>query len=460
MPDLKTEWSNIKAKIKEDFDLSIVAYNNFIKPLDIKRVSDENVFIVIPFNKDDSIDIDYYNKRFLNMIQIAIAENTGHEYEVIFINNNNESSSPELNLNNNKEDFPVQNTGENLSKGLSYANLKEDYTFDDFVVGKNNDFAYSAAVAVAENPGFLYNPLFLYGGPGVGKTHLMQAIGHYILMKNPSMRVLYVTSEQFTNELIKAIGRGTQDTDNFKKKYRNLDVLLIDDIQFIQGKESTQEEIFHTLNELHASNRAIVITSDKPPKDLKTLEERLRSRFEMGLMADIGFPNYETRAAILTQNFKKNGMPVKDDIIDYIASNITSNIRELTGATNKLNLISKNRELTLEIVKENIKEYINENNSRKITMDDIINEVCDYYSVTRDDINSSKRSQDITHPRQVATYLCRILTDNSQELIGQDVGKRYHSTVINSFNKISKEITNNPRTAAEIEEIKSRLSSK
>ena len=453
MSDLSADWNEIKQKIKEEFNISDIAYKTFIKPLEIKRVSDENVFIVIPFDKDNSIDIDYYNKRYVEMLKVGIAENTGREYEVIFINKNNEETDP-------PEEVPDINPGiisinEYKRKNDNNVYLKNEYTFDNFVVGKNNEFAHAAALAVAENPGQIYNPLFIYGGPGVGKTHLMQAIGHYIHSNNPAAKILYVTSEQFTNELVKSLQ--IKDTDNFKKKYRNLDVLLIDDIQFIQGKESTQEEIFHTFNELHSANKAIIISSDKPPKDLKTLEERLRSRFEMGLMADINFPDYETRAAILRQNFEKNNMAVSDEIIDYIASNIRSNIRELNGAINKLNLISRNKELTLDMVKNNISEYINENNSHKLTMDDIINEVCLYYSVSREDIDSSKRSQDIAHPRQIATYLCRTMTDNSQELIGKAVGNRDHSTVINSFNKISKEIINNPKTAAEIEEIKAKL---
>ena len=462
MPDLRDNWTNIKIKLKEEFNISDIAYKNFIKPLEIKRMSDETIFIEIPFDTDNSIDIDYYNRRYMQIIQVAIAESTGKEYEICFINRNNDDPSYDEEIKNDHYDINANNIEEtrsgqinSINNNNTFANLNNEYTFDNFIVGKNSQLAHSAALAVADNPGVRYNPLFIHGGPGVGKTHLMQAIGNYILSRKPSTKVLYVTSEQFTNELVKSIQNGSMVA--FKKKYRNIDVLLIDDIQFIQRKEGTQEEIFHTFNELHSAKKQIVITSDKPPRELKTLEERLRSRFEEGIMADISFPDYETRAAILRQNFERKNMEVSDDIIDYIASNITSNIRELNGATNKLNLISRNRDLTLELVKENISEYISDNNLHKTTMDDIIDVVCSYYSVSRDDINSSKRSKEIAHPRQVATYLCRILTDKSQEMIGKAVGNRDHSTVINSINKISEEINNNSNTAAEIDEIRSKL---
>nr|MCR5451712.1 chromosomal replication initiator protein DnaA [Lachnospiraceae bacterium] len=361
MQDLIADWESIKDNLKEEFGISDTAFKTFIKPLEIKKISDENVFILIPFDQENSIGIDYYNKRYVEMLRVAIDEYTGREYEVVFV----------IRKKTDEETGEINNT--DPSKGRIYPDLKSEYTFENFVVGKNNEFAHSAAVAVAENPGQDYNPLFLYGGPGVGKTHLMHAIGHYILSNDPSLSVLYVTSEQFTNDLIKSLKTGSQAMDAFRKKYRNLDVLLLDDIQFIQNKDSTQEEFFHTFNELHSANKAIIISSDKPPKELKTLEERLKSRFDMGMIADIKPPDYETRAAILRQNFEKYNLDISDDVIDYIASNIKSNIRELTGATNKLKLISLNNELTLDIVKRNISDFINESNEHKLTMDDIIN---------------------------------------------------------------------------------------
>lgn len=446
MPDLYADWENLKDSLKDEFGITDPAFKTFIKPLKIKKVSDENVFIIIPFDQENSIGIDYYNRKYMEMLRVAIEEHTGREYEVVFIVRKKEDEEAPA------EDNEVKQVNSRVS-----SELKNEYTFENFVVGKNNEFAHSAAVAVAENPGQDYNPLFLYGGPGVGKTHLMHAIGHSILSKDPTLSVLYVTSEQFTNDLIKSLKIGSQAMDSFRKKYRNLDVLLLDDIQFIQNKDSTQEEFFHTFNELHSANKAIIISSDKPPKELKTLEERLKSRFDMGMIADIKPPDYETRAAILRQNFEKYNMDVSDDIIDYIASNIRSNIRELTGATNKLKLISINNDLTIDVVKRNISDFINESNEHKLSMEDIINEVCSYYNVSREDINSSKRSQDIAYPRQIATYLCRTMTDNSQQMIGKAVGNRDHSTVISSITKITNEIINNPNTASDIEELKRRL---
>ncbi len=442
MRDLIADWEILKDNLKEEFGITDPAFKTFIKPLVIKKISDENVFIIIPFDQENSIGIDYYNRKYMQMLRVAIEEYTGREYEVVFI------------VRKNSEEDRIADNNEIKQDNRISADLKNEYTFENFVVGKNNEFAHSAAVAVAENPGQDYNPLFLYGGPGVGKTHLMHAIGHSILSKDPTLHVLYVTSEQFTNDLIKSLKTGSQAMDSFRKKYRNLDVLLLDDIQFIQNKESTQEEFFHTFNELHSANKAIIISSDKPPKELKTLEDRLTSRFDMGMIADIKPPDYETRAAILRQNFEKYNMDISDDIIDYIASNIRSNIRELTGATNKLKLISLNNDLTIDVVKKNLSDFINESNEHKLSMEDIINEVCTYYNVSREDINSSKRSQDIAHPRQIATYLCRTLTDNSQQMIGRAVGNRDHSTVISSITKITNEINNNTNTASEIEDLR------
>ena len=447
MQDLVSGWDEIKNKVKTEFEMTDVAYTTFIDPLKIKSIANDTVYIMIPFDQSQGISIDYYNKKYLVMFQVSVQDITGLKYNIVFVNKDEE---PEELI---SESNMVSEHGNKTNN-----DLKEDYTFDTFVVGKNNEFAHSAALAVAENPGHEFNPLFLYGGPGVGKTHLMHAIGNYIRDKNPSAKVLYVTSEAFTNEVVQSIKAGSQAMEQLRQKYRNVDALLLDDIQFIIGKESTQLEFFHTFNELYSANKAIIISSDKPPKDMKTLEERLKSRFESGLTADINPPDYETRAAILKKYSERYDLELSDEIIDYVASNIRSNIRELTGAFNKLKLISKTSEITLETVQYQIKDYINEGSDHKITMEMIVNEVCNYYNITIDDINSKQRSQDITHPRQVATFLCRDLTDNSQELIGKAVGNRDHSTVINSINKIRKEIENNTNTKAEIEEIKKRLS--
>ncbi len=452
MQDLFSIWDDIKEKVKTEFDIFDYSFDTFIKPLQIKSIQDHVLSIIIPYDENASISIDYYNRKYTIMFQTIISDITGEQYEVVFVNkeqNKTEAEkSPEISQNPNQK--------------KNEADLKAEYTFDTFVVGKNNQLAHSAALAVAENPGHEFNPLFIYGGPGVGKTHLMHAIGHFILAKNPNANIVYVTSETFTNELINSIKAGGQAQEKFRKKYRYVDVLLLDDIQFIEGKEGTQEEIFHTFNELHSANKAIIISSDKHPRDMKSLEERLISRFDMGLTADINPPDYLTRAAILKNYFEMNHMESNDEIIDYIASNIKSNIRELAGAFNKLKLISINNDLTLELVKQKISDYINsDSNDRKLSLEDIINEVCSYYNITIDDINSNKRSRDITHPRQVATYLCRTMTDHSQEKIGEAVGNRDHSTVINSIKKVNEEINNNVNnTKNEIEDIKTNLNKK
>ncbi len=444
--EILENWETIKERIKTEFDLMQPSFDSFIKPLQIKSFNNDSIQIIIPFDQNQAIGIDYYNRKYRIMFQTVLGDITGKHLEVEFIYKEN-----------NIQDNPEPDT-EAVNKKYN-SELKSEYTFDTFVVGDSNQIAYSAAVAVSENPGIEFNPLFIYGGPGVGKTHLMHAIGHAILAKNKNANVLYVTTETFTNDLVKSIRAGGAAKEQFREKYRTVDALLLDDIQFIEGKDGTQEEIFHTFNELHDANKAIIISSDKAPKDIKNLEERLKSRFDMGLTADINPPNYPTRVAILQQYFERNHMKPNDEIIDYIASNVKSNIRELAGAFNKLKLISISygNGLTLDLVKQKMSDYINENNDHKLSLEEILDVVCSYYNVTIDDINSNKRSRDIAHPRQVATYLCRTLTDYSQEKVGEVVGNRDHSTVINSVKKINEEMTNDINTKNEIEEIRRML---
>ncbi len=283
MEDIKKVWEDIKIKTKVEYDMTDAAYRTFIIPLLISSVNDDTLNIIIPFDQYEGTGIEYYNKKYRTALEVATEEITGKHYNIVFITGKNEVEK--------------DNSIKQVSSYYNVTGLNPKYTFDTFVVGKNNQFAHSAALAVADNPGQDFNPLFLYGNPGVGKTHLMHAIGHYILKNNPSMTVLYVTSESFTNEVIKHIR--AQSTDKLREKYRNIDCLLFDDIQFIMEKNSTQDEFFHTFNELHSSNKAIVISSDKPPKELDKFEERFITRFESGLTASIGSPDYETRAAIL-----------------------------------------------------------------------------------------------------------------------------------------------------------------
>ena len=443
MEEIVKAWEEIKNRARLGFDMTDAAYRTFIVPLDIASVSGDELNVIIPFDKYEGTGIDYYNKKYKTALEVATEEITGKKYNINFITGNDD---------NKKEEEPKQ-----VSSYYNVTGLNPKYTFDTFVVGKNNQFAHSAALAVADNPGQDFNPLFLYGTPGVGKTHLMHAIGHYIIKNDPSKTVLYVTSESFTNEVIKHIR--AQSTDKLREKYRNIDCLLFDDIQFIMEKNSTQDEFFHTFNELHSSNKAIVISSDKPPKELDKFEERFITRFESGLTASIGSPDYETRAAILQKYSETYNISLSNEIIDYIATNIKNNIRELEGAFNKIIAIKNfgNNNIDLDVVKGLISEYISSNESKKLTMDEIIKTVCDYYNVTVDDINSKKRSADIAHPRHVATWLCRNMTESSQDQVGKAVGNRDHSTVINSINKINEELSSNTPTKKEIEDIKSIL---
>ncbi|SUY44791.1 chromosomal replication initiator protein DnaA [Clostridium putrefaciens] len=315
--------------------------------------------------------------------------------------------------------------------------LNPKYTFDSFVIGNSNRFAHAASLAVAESPAKAYNPLFIYGGVGLGKTHLMHAIGHYVLKNNPNTKVVYVSSEKFTNELINSI----KDDKNveFRNKYRNVDVLLIDDIQFIAGKERTQEEFFHTFNALHEANKQIILSSDRPPKEIPTLEDRLRSRFEWGLIADIQAPDFETRIAILKKKADVENLNVPNEVLVYTATKIKSNIRELEGALIRIVAYSSltNSEITLELATEALKDIISSKNSKNITIANIQDIVSSYYNLRIEDFKSQRRTRNVSYPRQIAMYLSRKLTDMSLPKIGEEFGGRDHTTVIHAYEKIS-----------------------
>ena len=327
MDKVMEKWNEILQMVKEEHGLTDVSFNTWIKPLEVFAIDGNTLYILVP---SEQMGLSYINKKYYLPLKVAVGEVTGIEYDIQFILPDQAQS---LKFKNN--DTP-QLEPQTPVKG-DHSNLNPNYTFDTFVVGNNNRFAHSASLAVAESPGEAYNPLYIYGGPGLGKTHLMHSIGHFIIDQNPDTKVLYVTSEEFTNEVIESIRNGNSSAmTKFRDKYRTVDVLMIDDIQFIIGKESTQEEFFHTFNTLQTQGKQIILTSDKPPKEMETLEERIRSRFEWGLMADIGTPDYETRMAILRKKAETDNFDIDDDILNYIASNISSNIRELEGALNKL----------------------------------------------------------------------------------------------------------------------------
>ena len=430
---VKENWEEILQKMRVEYCTSNISYTTWIKPLKVFEVKDNTVFIFVSLKAS----IDHIQEKYLLPFRVCIAEVTGHEYEVEFVTEDTIENKDDSMISAKKPDKSL----------IEKANLNEKYTFETFVVGNNNKFAHAASLAVAESPGKIYNPLFIYGGVGLGKTHLMHSIAHFILENDPSKKVLYTTSETFTNELIDALKRGRKDNENamtaFREKYRNIDVLLIDDIQFIIGKESTQEEFFHTFNHLHGSGKQIIISSDKPPKDIVTLESRFRSRFECGLIADISAPDYETRMAILRKkeeldNLKQYHIP--DDVLQYIANNIKSNIRELEGSLNKLIALAvlEKKPIDINLASDALKDIISPDKNRVITPENIINTVAEHYDISPEDLRGKKRNSEIVLPRQIAMYLCKVMTDVPLKAIGIELGGKDHATVSHGVNKIEK----------------------
>ena len=449
MQELELRWNEIKQSVRNERELSDVAYNTWIAPLKIYKVENNMVTILIP--SDHTHSLDYISKKFKFDFKVAVSEMMDKEYEIEFILENDKVKKEQI-----RETAPVYN--------LNYENAKLNpkYTFETFVVGNNNKFAHSASLAVAESPGTIYNPLFIYGGPGLGKTHLMQAIGNFILKESPNSKVLYVNSEDFTNEVIESVRSGNAaKMSKLRDKYRTVDVLMVDDVQFIIGKDSTQEEFFHTFNTLHNQGKQIILSSDRPPKEMETLEERFRSRFEWGLKVDIQSPDYETRMAILHKKaeFESYAKNIDIEIIKYIATNIKSNIRELEGAFNKVIAFAKlnKAELTLALAEEAIKDMIYPDKPKEITPSLIINVVAEHFGVSIEDIVSKKRNKEIVIPRQVYMYLCRELTDVSLDNIGNNIGGKDHSTVMHGIEKIKEDINNNEELRNKIAIIRKKI---
>ena len=446
MDFIKENWELIKDTLRTEYDLSDISYNTWVKPLSFHSEKDDVVTIMIP--SDQAHALKYISSKYKSYFQVTISEMMNHTYDISFI------------LEKDADDEMLSAPGTVYNINYESANLNSKYRFDTFVVGGNNKFAHSASLAVAESPGVAYNPLYLYGGAGLGKTHLMHSIGHFILDQNPDMKVLYVTSEQFTNEVIESIRSGNAAKMNkLREKYRTVDVLLIDDFQFIIGKESTQEEFFHTFNVLHSAGKQIILSSDKPPKEMETLEERFRSRFEWGLIADIQPPDYETRMAILKKNAENYNKEINEDIFQYIATNIKSNIRELEGAYNKVIAFSKlNKvEITLDNVEEALKDIISPNAKKQITPQVIIDVVAEHFGISSADIVSKRRNSEFVLPRQICMYLCRELTTESLQNIGKALNKKDHTTVIHGIEKITDDMTKNEELKNKIGIIKKKL---
>ena len=433
---VEENWEQILNKMKLEYCSSNISYNTWIAPLTVYEVTDDTVYILVKLRAS----LEHIEEKYLLPFKVCIAEVTGYEYEVSFVTDDHVVIQE-------KKDTAVKKQQSNAI--FEQANLNPKYTFDTFVVGSNNNFAHAASLAVADSPGEIYNPLFLYGGVGLGKTHLMHSIAHFILDKDPTKKVLYVTSETFTNELIDALKIGKNGNElamtTFREKYRNNDVLLIDDIQFIIGKESTQEEFFHTFNHLHVSGKQIIISSDKPPKDIETLEARLRTRFEWGLIADISSPDYETRMAILRKKEELDGLEryhIPDEVMQYIANNITSNIRELEGSLNKLIALAnlENKPIDIPLAAEALKDMISPNNTREITPELIIEVVSDHFNVPAAELKGKKRNAEIVLPRQIVMYLCRKMTDTPLKTIGLILGGKDHASVSHGVKKIEHDV--------------------
>ena len=450
---LQEKWDEILNFLKKEHEVSDVSFATWLMPLKLYSYEQGTLYLLVP----EKEFLSYVKKKYSRLLQISIEEVTGISCEVAFIAEDDvakQEPEPEEPLINTKNQ-------EVSLAAIQNANLNPRYTFDTFVVGANNNLAHAASLAVAESPGEIYNPLFIYGGVGLGKTHLMHSIAHFILKNNPKAKILYVTSEKFTNELIDAIrNKNNISTTEFREKYRNNDVLLNDDIQFIIGKESTQEEFFHTFNALHESKKQIIISSDKPPKEIETLEERLRSRFEWGLTVDIQSPDYETRMAILRKKEELEGYNIDNEVIKYIATNIKSNIRELEGALTKIVALSKlnKKEITIELAEEALKDLISPGEVKNITPEYIVSMVAEQYEVSPEEIISQKRSRNIARPRQVVMYLCRNMLNIPLQEVGRALGGRDHTTIMHGVDKITEELKTDASLQNTIDILKKKIS--
>jgi chromosomal replication initiator protein len=449
--ELKDLWDKTLNIIKGE--LTEVSFNTWIKSCEPICISSNTIKISVPNSFTQDILEKRYKDLVINSIEAACSKT--YKLEFLIASEIQEAEEKEVRTKEPKKDSIAITVNDEMSSILN-----PKYTFDSFVIGNSNRFAHAASLAVAESPAKAYNPLFIYGGVGLGKTHLMHAIGHYILQNNPSAKVAYVSSEKFTNELINAIK--DDKNEEFRTKYRSVDVLLIDDIQFIAGKERTQEEFFHTFNTLHEANKQIILSSDRPPKEIPTLEDRLRSRFEWGLIADIQAPDFETRMAILKKKADVEKLNVPNEVMVYIATKIKSNIRELEGALIRIVAYSSltNREITVDLATEALKDIISNKQNKSITIDLIQDVVAAYFNLRVEDLKSQRRTRNVAYPRQIAMYLSRKLTDMSLPKIGEEFGGRDHTTVIHAYEKISESLNNDESLENTVNDITKKLTQK
>ena len=465
-------WEKALEIIKEE--ISPVGYKTYVEVM-VPRLVDENT---ICFLAPSQYHIEVLTKKYLDLISNSLTFLTNKNYIICFqskdmsLTNDEveeskvEETQKELNINSTTVKEDASSSKQTHDKNTVNLNsndsgLNPKYTFENYIVGSNNRFAHAAAIAVSENPGTKYNPLYIYGGVGLGKTHLMQAIGHAIKKNNPNINIIYTTGESFTNELVSAIMRDNSDNESFRNKYRKIDVLLIDDIQFLAGKEKCQEEFFHTFNTLFESGKQIILSSEKPPKQINMLEERLKTRFEMGLTVDIQAPDYETRLAILKKKRDNERYVMDDSVLVKIATKVTSNIRELEGVFNKLIAYTSftNNELTDDII-DNTIESILVKTTNVITSKLIMQVVAKFFNIKVDDMLSVNRSKNVAYPRQIAMFLCRNVINMTFPQIGRDFGGKDHTTVLHAYNKIEAEYLNNPETKTLVDDIKKSLSTK
>lgn len=433
---IKEKWDDILNYMKKEYNISDVSFKTWLKDLKFYDLEENIITIIIEDNLLGDNAIDFIRNKYGLFIKTAIAEVTNEDYEIKFVRQSY--------INELEQKEESEKKADKTNK-VNYLNPK--YTFDNFVVGDNNNAAQAASLAVAESPGKVFNPLFIYGGPGLGKTHLMYAISNYLMEHRPELKVLYVSSEKFTNDLIESIKTGYNAPEEFRQKYRSNDVLLVDDVQFIIGKERTQEEFFHTFNEMRDSGRQIIISSDKPPREMKVLDERFRSRFEWGLTVDIQPPAFETRMAILNKKQKQDNLNLDEKILNYIAENIKSNIRELEGALTKVVAMGRlqKREINLELAQEALKDMISPDEKKTITPALVLEIVAEHYDLTPAMICDKTKSRNIAYPRQIAMYLCRtLITSMSLSEIGAAMGNRDHTTILHGCNKIEKDLKSDP----------------
>ncbi len=435
--------------------LSKANFSTWFKDTFISEWEDDNIVVGVPNTFTQS----WLQNKYHSAIQTAYKNIKGSPvkeivYKVESPKNNTQNKEPVSS--HDLERRPQKTASDNRERVETFG-LNHKYRFENFIVGKNSELAHAAAKAIAQSPGQTYNPFFIYGGVGLGKTHLLQAIGHEILRQHPHLKVLYTSCEKFTNDFVQSIKNGT--TSKFQSYYRNIDLLIVDDIQFMAGKDQTQEQFFHTFNDLHQNNKQIIISSDRPPSAIPTIEERLKSRFSWGMIADIGSPDLETRIAILDTKVAEKNIKLNRDAINYIASTVQTNIRELEGALNRViaNLELTNTQPTLENVKAILSNIAPQNKRGVITPRQIIKEVTEFYDITIESILGSSRKKELVVPRQIIMYLIRNETNASFPSIGAELGGRDHTTVMHACKKITKELPNNERLVAEINAIKQRL---